>query len=220
LHLLGRIGRVLFVLIVIGPVLLLWLPASRVPRIRRLIALVLVGLIAVTATLVHFLPRAGLEITLIGLLLALSAVLAGHLMGPRQARAGWPTVLLAGWLSAVLCLGAIVLKPEPFFPATDLVLPLPPGLAATVDPYGDGACGTGSCSRTITVTGRPGQSGDDLRAELKRHVEARGWGTGCRPAGWLLDRTTACVELHRKDDRVTIVLSGDRDDVRELVTLD
>ena len=44
-------------------------------------------------------------------------------------------------------------------------------------------------------------------------------GTGCRPAGWLLDRTTSCVELTGTRYDLTIHLLGDRDDVRDLVTI-
>ncbi|MEU4221851.1 hypothetical protein [Actinoplanes sp. NPDC026623] len=222
---LDTIDRMPGELIVIGPILLLWLPMSRVPRIRRLIAVVLAVLIALAATLVHLLPRAVLEITLGGLVLALVTVLSGHLMEPRptaavrRTRVAVPAGLLAGWLLLVLCCGAIAVRPAPFFPTTDDVLPLPAGLRATAHPFDDGDCGSGACFRTITVSGRPGQSGADLYAELKRHVKAHGWGDGCRPVGWLLDHTTKCAELSVKDDRATITLSGSRDDDRHMVTI-
>ncbi|MFI1995484.1 hypothetical protein [Actinoplanes sp. NPDC020271] len=28
---------------------------------------------------------------------------------------------------------------------------------------------------------------------MNRHLEARGWHGGCRPAGWILDRTRECA---------------------------
>jgi hypothetical protein len=82
------------------------------------------------------------------------------------------------------------------------------GLTARVAPTGDGDCGSAACTRTITVAGRPGQSADALRAEVERHVRSRGWGTGCRPAGWLLNQATECLELTAVQDHLTIQLSG------------
>jgi hypothetical protein len=154
------------------------------------------------------------------------AVAAGRLAERRRVDPETPrgvvvsTRLFAGWLLVVLCCAAVLGRPGPFFPAADQVLPLPDGLHATVLPYDDGNCGSGSCARTITVQGRPGQSGEDLYTEAKQHVEARGWGRGCRPAGWLLDRTTECVELTVDAGQVTISLSGNRDDLRDLTTID
>ncbi|WP_406061494.1 hypothetical protein [Micromonospora sp. NBC_00860] len=210
----------------VGPILLMWLFMSRVPRIRWLVALCLAGLTVLAGTLIHFLPRGLWEISLTCLAVAVLVVVAARLyehrrLGPgNQAGMVVSTRLLAGWLLVVLCCGAVLGRPGPFFPATDQVLPLPNGLQATVLPYDDGNCGSGSCQRTITVTGRTGQSGEDLYAEVKRHVKARGWGRGCRPVGWLLDRSTECIELAADAGQVTISLSGNRDDLRHLTTID
>jgi hypothetical protein len=219
------ISSVLLVLIAIGPILLLWLLMSRVPRVRWLAALILTGLTTVAVTLIYLLPRGGREILLTCLVLALATVVLSRLaerrrLGPsRLTRVIVPSYLLAGWLFVVLCCSAMLWRPAPFFPSADTVLPLPDGLQATVNPVNDGDCGSGSCTRTITVTGRRGQTGQDLYWEMRTHLKARGWGGGCRPVGWLLDRTTECVELSLADGQVTIPLSGHRDDLRHLVTI-
>jgi hypothetical protein len=225
LRLLGRIFSVLLVLLAIGPVLLLWLLMSRVPRVRWSAALILAGLTAVAVMLSSFLPRGGREILLSCLVLALATVILARSaerrrLGPsRQTRVLASAYLLAGWLFAVLCCLALLWRPGPFFPSADTVLPLPDGLRATVNPVDDGDCGPGSCTRTITVTGRQGETGQDLYSEVSRHLRAGGWGGGCRPVGWLLDRTTECVEVSLTDGRATILLSGNRDDLRHLVTI-
>jgi len=213
------------VLIVIGPILLLWLTMSRVPRVRWLTALILTGLALVAAALIYLLPRGVLEILFACVVLApvtvvLSYVAERSQLGQsRHARVIVANCLLVGWLVVVLCCSVPLWRPGPFFPSADTVLPIPAGLHATVDQVDDGDCGSGSCTRTITVTGRPLQSGQDLYAEMRRHLKARGWGTGCRPVGWLLDRSTECVELYLAGDKVTIALAGDRDDLRHLVTI-
>ncbi|OKI86482.1 hypothetical protein A6A27_39960 [Micromonospora sp. CB01531] len=214
------------VMFAMGPTLLLWLPMSRVSRTRWLVALALAGLTALAATLIHFLPRGLWEISLACLAVALLVVAAARLAERRrrgpgsQAGVAVPTLLFAGWLLVVLCCGAVLGRPGPFFPAADRVLPMPDGLHATVHPYDDADCGSGSCMRTMTVRGRPGQSSEDVYAEVKWHVKARGWGRGCRPVGWLLDRTTECIELAVEGNQVTIFLSGNRDDLRRVVTID
>ncbi|MEU7752312.1 hypothetical protein [Micromonospora sp. NPDC049171] len=213
------------IMLATGPILLLWLNMSRAPRIRWLVALFLAGLTALAATLIYFLPRGLLEISLVCVAVAALTVAAARLherrrLGPVH-RPGnvVSTYLLAGWLLVLLCCGVLLGRPGPFFPAADKVLPLPNGLQATVLPSDDGDCGSGSCQRRITVTGRAGQSGEDLYAEVKRHVEARGWGRGCRPVGWLLDRSTECVDLAMDAGQVTIILSGNRDDLRQVTTV-
>jgi hypothetical protein len=222
---LGTISFVLLVLIAIGPILLLSLLMSRVPQIRWVTALIMTGLTAVAVTLIFLLPRGGREVLLACLVLALATVVCSRVaerrrLGPnRQTRAAVPSYLLAGWLFVVLCSLTMLWRPAPFYPAADTVLPLPDGLQATVNPVEDGDCGSGLCTRTITVTGRPGQTGQDLYAEMRRHLQARGWGAGCRPVGWLLDRASECVEVTPADGQVTIALSGSRDDLRHLVTI-
>ncbi|MEV0897931.1 hypothetical protein [Actinoplanes sp. NPDC049802] len=215
----------LLVLMLVGPMLLLWLVMSRTPWTRWIIAAGLAGQAAIAGMLVHFFPRGFLEISLSVLVLALATCVTGRLverrrLGPAgQARVGVATHLLAGWSLVALLIGATLWRPAPFFPATDKVLPLPDGLRATVRSSGDANCGSGSCTRTITVTGRPGQGDDDLYEEVKRHVKKRGWSSGCRPTGWLLDQTAECVELAVVDNRVTIYLSGHRDDSSHVATI-
>lgn len=215
----------LLVLIAIGPILLLWLLMSRMPRVRWLAALILTGLTAVAVTLIFLLPRGGREVLLACLVLALATVVFSRVVErrrlgrSRQTRVVVPSYLLTGWLFVVLCCSTMLWRPAPFFPLADTVLPLPDGLPATVNPVDDGDCSSGSCMRTITVTGRLGQTGQDLYSETRRHLKARGWGGGCRPVGWLLDPTTECVELSLADGQVTISLSGNRDNLRHLVTI-
>jgi hypothetical protein len=211
-----HLGFALLVLLVTVPMLPLWLLMSRLPRNWWLVVGFLAGQIAVAVLLVGFQPRGRFEISLACLVVMLSTTVVARLLerrrlGPAaQRRVIVSTNLLAGWVLIVLCLGGVLLRPGPFFPDADEVLPLPDGLHATVNPSGDRDCGSGSCERIITVTGRTGQTGDELYAEVKRHVEGRGWGPGCRPVGWLLDRSTECVELTRSETQTAIVLSGTR----------
>jgi hypothetical protein len=219
------IPPVLWVLVVTGPILLFWLVMSREPQLRWIIAALIVGQATMASMLVYFFPRAALEILLAAPVLGLVTAVSGRLIERRRlgpegpARAGVATYLLAGWSLVALCGVAVVWQPAPFFPATDGALPLPDGLHAKVHPSDDGDCGSGSCTRTITVTGRPGQADDDLYAEVQRHVKTRGWGSGCRPVGWLLDPTTECIELAAKGNHVTIQLWGNRDDLQHLTTI-
>ncbi|MCA2218185.1 hypothetical protein [Jidongwangia harbinensis] len=212
--------------VLIGLVLVLWLSTARTRRLRWLVAAGLAALAAAAALLATAFPPALVEITLMSMAVAMVVVaVAGarqrRRLGPAPASwARWPFRIAACLLVMSLCAIAVVLRPGPFLPSTDTVLPLPAGLHAAVEPPDDGSCGTGSCTQTITVTGPPGQPGADVYAAVRRHVADRGWGRGCRRAGWLLDRTTACIELAQRDDRVMIHLSGDRDDLAHLVTLE
>ncbi|ROP27560.1 hypothetical protein EDD30_0237 [Couchioplanes caeruleus] len=215
----------LLVLILIGPILLLWLVMSREPRMRWIIAASLAGQAAIATMLVHFFPGGFFEISLSVLVLALATALTGRLvegrrLGPaRQARVSAATHLLAGWSLVALLCGAILWRPAPFFPATGGVLPLPDGLHATVRPADDADCGSQSCTRTITVTGRTGQADNDLYNEVKRHVKERGWGSGCRPIGWLLNQTIECVGLAVTEHKVIIHLSGSANDSSHSATI-
>ncbi len=205
--------RVLLVAIVTAPILLLWLPMSRSSRMRQSVGLALIGEIVLAAALAHFLPRGLFEISLSCVVLSLLIVVVARLKERRQrdpeprGRGTVATRLLAVWIVTVLCVGAVIGKPEPFYPAGETILPLPAGLRAADQLIG---CGSGSCTRKITVTGRPGQSGEDLQAELTRHSDSRGWTGGCRPVGWLLNRSSECIDVVRNGDQVTIFLSGNR----------
>jgi len=203
--------------LLIGPFLLLWLPMARTRRLRWLVAVGLASLTVAAALLAEAFPRGIFEIMLAALVVAVTVVAVASAAERRRLRpqpppprVSWLRMLFVVVLLAVLCGYGALLRPGPFFPPADAVLPLPAGLNATVEPSGDGDCGSGSCTRTITVTGRPGQSGDDLQAEVERHARTRGWTTACRPAGWLLDRTSACLLLTQQGDRLKISLSGTR----------
>ncbi|NMO54141.1 hypothetical protein HH310_23525 [Actinoplanes sp. TBRC 11911] len=204
----------LLTLLLSVPLLVLWIAMSRAPRTRWTVSATIAGLAVIAGVTIYLVPRGTVEISLGWLVLSLSAVVAGHAIERRRVSA-----LFAAWLVLTVLAGLVAWRPGPFYPATGGVLPLPDGLHATVQPTGDGDCGSASCSRTITASGRPGQSGDDLWAEVRQHVISRGWGHGCRPAGWLLDRSTECVELAVHDGLLTITLSGNRDDLRHLATI-
>jgi hypothetical protein len=209
---------VLLILIAMVPVAGLWLVMARQPRGRWVVTGALAGITAAAGALVILRPRAIIELSLASLLLGAAAVVAGRWgerrrLGPAGgARAVVPGYLLGGWLVLGLCAVLLAARPGPFFPATDEVLPAPDGMRATVEPQDDRDCGSGSCQVTIEITGRPGQSGADLRAELTRHLEARGWDTPCRPAGWLIDVSSECVELTVTGGRATVRLTGNRGD--------
>jgi hypothetical protein len=209
------ISRVAILSIAIGPILLLWLVASRTPRARWTVAALLSALIVLGTALTGKWPQARWEILLS--CLAAAVVLVAY--NRKRMRAGLVGGLLAGWaLVAVACSGAL-LRPGPFFPAVETVLPVPAGLGVTVEPIDGGNCGSASCTRRITVTGRAGQAPADLYAEVRGHLAARGWGDGCRRVGWLLDRSTECVGVSVRGVTVVIALSGNRDDLRDLTTL-
>jgi hypothetical protein len=202
------------------PLLGLWLVMSRLARSRWVVAATLVGITAGATVLAQVMPRVVIETSLVAPLLGALAVVGGRQyerrrLGPGRARVVVPTFLLGGWLVSSLCAGLVVGLPAPFHPAADRVLPVPDGMRATVGPADDSACGWLSCRVTIDVTGRPGQSAGDLRAELTRHLEARGWGSGCRPVGWLLDGSTECVAIAVHGNRATIELTGNRENVRD-----
>lgn len=209
------INRVAIISIAIGPILLLWLVASRTPRARWTVAALLSALIVLGGTLTGKWPQARWEILLSCLAVAATLVATGR----KRVRARLVGGLLAGWVLVALTCSGAVLRPGPFFPPAETVLPLPAGLAATAEPFDDGDCGSASCTRRITVTGRAGQAEADLYAEVRGHLAARGWGQGCRRVGWLLDRSTECVAVSVRAPAVVIALSGNRDDLRDLTTL-
>lgn len=204
--------------VVIGPVLVLWLVMSRVPRIRWVVAAGLAAILVAVGVLAALLPRGSAEILVVGLLLAGGAVLAGRraerrIAGPATGlRARAPAWLLGGWLGLLACGVGLMVRPGPFHPGAGLVLPLPGGLTAVAEPTGAGSCGTGMCTTHLTVTGRAGQTDADLISELRRHLESRGWGDGCRPVGWLLVPGRACANVVTHNGQVTISLTGLRDE--------
>lgn len=205
-------------LILIGLVLLLWLPATRNPRRRWRVAAILAAIAVAAAVLARLVPIATAEASLGGY--ALAVLVAGVAWGwepksvagawgraPEPGRRRWPMLVGAGLTLVLLCLTAVFLRPEPFTPSAEEILPLPDGLTATVE---DGGCGSGACTRYLGVTGRPGQSPADLTAELGRHLKARGWDADCRRAGWILVRGRECAYVVDGGDKVSIELSGTR----------
>ena len=174
--------------VLIGPLTLLWLPLTRTRRVRLLVAGLMIATMAGAVLLVAVLPRGRFEITAVALLITVAAVGSASVVEhrrlrnqPRPRRIGWLRPLCTVVLLIAVGIYGALLKPTPVFPPTDTVPP-PTGLRAAVQPGGD--CGSGSCTRIITVTGRPGQSPAALHDEVERHLRARGWGpVADRPAG-------------------------------------
>ncbi|MFI1995483.1 hypothetical protein [Actinoplanes sp. NPDC020271] len=138
-------------LILIGLILLLWLPATPDPRRRRPVAAVLAVVAVAAALLAHLFPRATAEATFGGFGLA---VLIMVVAWGREPRRTWPMVLVGVLTIPVLCLAGVGLRPAPFYPSAEEVLPMPGGLTATVEDVG---CGSGTCtgaSRSPAVPGR------------------------------------------------------------------
>jgi hypothetical protein len=143
----------------------------------------------------------------------LGAVGAG---GDRRRAAG--RILVAGHVSVVmLCCTPVAfsLSSNPFLPGSDELLPLPAGTVLVSDE--DEGCGSGVCTRKMTVTGSNGQAAEIVYSQVVDHLRRRhGWridsdGDECRPAGWLVDRTLLCVGV-RVDgpQNVVIDLQGAR----------
>ena len=204
----------------VGPVLLLWLAMSRVPRIRSLVALALVATTALAVALIRLFPRAELEIFLSSLVLAVATVVAARVverrrLGPsRQPRAVASTHLLTGWVVVAAVGAAILWWPGPFYPKAERILPMPEGLRATVQPTDGARCGSGLCTTVVDVTGPSGRTVTDVQAQVREHVAARQW-LGCRPVGWLLDPSTVCIDVVRNGDHVRVNLDGVRDRVTD-----
>jgi hypothetical protein len=202
------IARMLLPLLLIGPLLVLWLPMARTRRARLVVAAILTAVIAAAVLLSGVLPRSRFEITLFALLAAVALITVMTIVEqrrrgsrPQPPRIWWVRTLAAVALMVALGLFGVLIAPRGFIPPVEDVLPLPDGLTAVAAP---GSCGSSVCTRSITVTGRPGQSTADLETEIARHLVARGWTTECRPAGWLLDRGTTCA----RRNGLTITLSG------------
>ncbi|WP_212998869.1 hypothetical protein [Winogradskya consettensis] len=201
----------------VAVVLVVWLVIARSGRVRWPVAaaLVLVGGAAWLG--VRAFPLGTAEINLGSLVLAVVLVAAGREVerrtlgpGPRL-RVVWPFRLLAtASLLLVCCASSDWIRPAPFFPGSDVVLPLPSGLHATVEPHDGTDCGTGVCTAHLTVAGRPGQSPADLQAELRVHARTRGWTSDCRPAGWILTRGQECLSIDVTPTGAQITLEGSR----------
>lgn len=136
----------------------------------------------------------------------------GGVRTDRRTVAGW--TLVAGYVAVmVLCFAPLTLSLDPFVPDSNEVLPLPAGLALVSDE--DLGCGSGVCTRMVTVTGDAGQPAEVVYSQVVEHLRRQhGWrldteGYGCRPAGWLVDRTQLCVSVRADTPQnVAIDLEG------------
>lgn len=124
----------------------------------------------------------------------------GGVRANRRRAVGWG--LVAGHVGLmVLCCTplAFTLSSNPFVPGSDEVLPLPADLVVVSDE--DRGCGSGVCTRTVTMTGSAGHAAQVVYNQAVEHLRRQhGWqldaeGYGCRPAGWLADRTKLCVSV-------------------------
>ncbi|TJZ97832.1 hypothetical protein [Actinacidiphila oryziradicis] len=203
---------------------------ARLARTRVVGAVVGAALLAAAALLIGELagllpqqPRAEAVVgygPLTALLIGAGVLAERRLRGrrPRTERTYHATVALCSYLAVVLLLFTpyyvIFALREPWVPSTDLVLPLPPGYSVTADTGTAGGCGSGTCSRGLTVIGPAGQSAADTAARLRGWLTTRhGWrldanGSGSRRIGWLLDPRLESVDVGLADQRVDILLEG------------
>lgn len=203
-----------------------WIFVARSRRIGWIVGLVLFGWIGLVMGIVAVFPRARAEITLVYLPVAVAVIWIGRRLERRQlglperASGVWAVRILLAVTTVITCVcGPLVFfafNEDPFMPSADELLPLPRGIHAT-EMTGDHAysCGTGSCTRRFTVTGRPGQPASEVRDVVSRHLRGRGWkldagGQDCHGAGWLLDRTTICVGVYVHDGVVYVAFEGAR----------
>jgi hypothetical protein len=128
-------------------------------------------------------------------------------------------VLLWAYLATVLlcCAPAVgfIISTEPFVPDSRELFPLPAGL--TVLSNQDNGCGSGSCSRAITIGTTTGLTASQIKQRLREHLRnAHGWrldphDSACRQQGWLVDHTTVCVEIYTDQaQHVVVDLTGGR----------
>jgi hypothetical protein len=184
----------------------------------------LLAWIGATIGILAVFPRARAEITIAYLPVAAAVIWIARrrenrrLGPPEQAAGQWAARILLAVAAGITCVcgsfAFLAYNSEPFMPSTDELLPLPQGLHAT-DATGDrvDSCGTGSCTRRFTITGKPAQSANEVRELLGAHLRRRGWeldadGQDCHQAGWLLDRTTICARVGVRDGTVYVSFDG------------
>lgn len=203
-----------------------WILVARTNRIRWRIGVVLLGWIGLAVGIVAVFPRARAEITLGYLPVAVAVIWIGRRL--EQRHLGLVDRRSGAWVARIVLTVTVVVtcvcgpfafyayNSEPFMPSADELLPLPEGIHAT-DTTGDPlhSCGTGSCTRRFTVTGKPAQSASEVRGLVSQHLRGRGWkldanGQDCHGAGWLLDRTTICAGAYVHDDVVYVTFEGSR----------
>ena len=140
-------------------------------------------------------------------------------LGPRRSsdRMVTGTVIAGVHLGILLMCGsgfAVMLNTEPFLPRANEVLPLPAGMVLVSDE--DSGCGSGTCTRRLTITSDDERPATELYRDVVNHVRReRGWdldrSAGCRPAGWLLDHTTLCVQVGIGGPHdVSVALTGEQ----------
>ncbi|MEV4627824.1 hypothetical protein AB0J90_16205 [Micromonospora sp. NPDC049523] len=204
---------------------LAWLLGARTRRVGWIVGLALVGWLATLILLVAVFPRAGAEAVLGSLLGAALIVAVGHAVEDR--RVGGTTPVRGAGLrrfsmaSAIgvtgVCAPLVILglNTDPFIPSADELLPVPAGLVASVDRTDGTSCGSGVCDVSVSVRSGSGQPVGEVQRLVRDHLSARGWrldddGRSCRPAGWLLDRRTTCVDVRQNAALVRVTIEGHR----------
>ncbi|MEV4415219.1 hypothetical protein [Catellatospora sp. NPDC049609] len=198
-----------------GPVLG-WLLLTRPGPARMAVAVVLAAWGALVGVAL-WTPVAVEALLAYGPVVVVIAVSGRRLVGAPAAEptAGrrWIRRGCAAFLVGAVLLGCGValraIADEPFVPAAAEVRPLPAGLTVLADTGEDGArsCGSGACSRILTVGGD-----GDVTARVLAHLRGRGWpdlaAHDCRRVGWLIDRRYLCVQVRGTATEATIVLEG------------
>jgi hypothetical protein len=210
-----------------GTPLLAWPLVGRTWRtgvaVEVLIAAYLVFVVAVGLGAIH--TRARMEVLIsyapaTATLIWLGWIVERRRLGPgRTSRRVSTGAVLTGLHVAVAincCIpSAFLASSDPFVPRSNEVLPLPTGMVVVSDDDTD--CGSGMCTRTVTITSRDQRPADLLYQQVVTHLHREhGWhlathGAGCRPAGWLLDRTTLCVAVRTVGVHTVVIdLTGER----------
>ncbi|MFY1692735.1 hypothetical protein [Plantactinospora sp. WMMB782] len=200
-----------------------WWFVARSHRVGWTVGLALLGWAVVATVVVTALPRARADVFVAYLPVAVAIIGAGRAVEIRRFgraepdRGAWPYRLAIVLASCVACVCApfffYAFNSEPYLPSADELLPVPANLTATVQEPEGSACGSGACGISITVTGGPGQSVNDVHEQIRQHLIGRGWdlghdGTSCRPTGWLLDQHSKCVSVFTQEDGVHVSFAG------------
>lgn len=104
--------------VLVGPLLLLWLPMARTRRVRLIVAVALAAVIAVAVLLAELRPDGPAAITLAAvlvaaLLVAVASVVEQRRLGPQvqPPRIWWLRTVFAVVLLTVLCTYGAVVRP-------------------------------------------------------------------------------------------------------------
>lgn len=204
---------------------IVWLLSARKGQVRRVVAITLIAWAVVSIVLAAAVPRAGAEVV-VGYFIGVAAVMVvgraveNRRLGRSEPNAGsWLYRIMIGFVGLVVCACApfsfYVFNSEPFVPSADQLLPVPPGLSATVEEPEGLPCGSGACYRSVVVTGEQGQPVSDIYEQIRQHLISRGWnlrhsGQDCRPTGWLLDQRHLCVSVYPLEAAVHVSFEGSR----------